>query len=43
MTHSFTTADARGQWFAVTSAADVDEAQVTGEWIKTTDPVKLRP
>lgn len=42
MTRAFISSDASGQWFVITSAEDADEAQVTGEWVKTTDPVEVR-
>jgi hypothetical protein len=30
------------QWFVLTDELDVDEAQATGRWLKTTDVVEAR-
>lgn len=39
--NAYTNADSRGEWF-ILAEGTIDEAQVSGEWLKTTDPVEVR-
>lgn len=36
------TADSRGQAFVLTDEDSLDDAQASGRWLKTTDPVEAR-
>jgi hypothetical protein len=38
---AYITADSNGQWFVLTDELDMDSAQVSGRWIKTTDPIAI--
>jgi len=41
MVEEYITADSRGQWFII-AEGDMDDAQVSGEWMKTQEPVEVQ-
>jgi hypothetical protein len=36
------TSDNRGQWLVLTNESDMDAAQMSGRWIKTTNPIEIK-
>lgn len=41
--NAFITADGRGQYLVIGEGADLDAVTASEAWLKTTDPVELRP
>jgi len=42
MVEAYVRSDSRGQWFII-AEGEMDNAQVSGEWMKTQEPVEVQP